>query len=86
MTTIALQPINNDNNDLAPAKIKALLERICVAYNINDTTQELRLCITNGKVPSTHLPMSPLECRLDNSLINFCNRVYVLDNNNNLKT
>jgi len=60
MTTIALQPIDNDDDDSAPAKIEALLERIRVAYNIDDTAQELRPCLINGKVPSTHLPMSPV--------------------------
>ena len=65
MTTIASQPIDdNDNNDLAPAEIEALLERIRVAYNIDDAAQELRLCLSDGKVPSTHLPMSPLELSL----------------------
>jgi len=43
MTTIASQPIDDDNNDLAPAKIEALLERIRVACNIDDTAQGQRV-------------------------------------------
>ena len=87
MVTVLPATVDSDDDSaIAPALIEELPERVRAAYEIDPVARELRQCLDNKKTPSNKLPMSPSECRIDNGLIYFCNRVYVPNDEHHLRT